>query len=449
MSRKRVGFTLIELLVVIAIIAVLIGLLLPAVQKVREAAARMSCSNNLKQLGLAAHGYHDATLHFPAGRFISDQPYPGNTSGNQPRSQHSYLTSNALDHTGFVLLLDYVEQANVRRQIDLNIATVLPPPAPSAVPQGWFYFPGVSPALTTDPTAYTYRNVIQTQLKLFYCPSNRSEGTVDITTSWVAFGFPASLSPAVGATDYAMCKGANAYLDGSPWSGAASPPTPSSDSSGKGIPTQARGIFDTNSNVRIGDITDGTSNTFLMGEKAGNHARYPGRAVYTDTAPSLNAQGKVSLLDQAWGVPVIENSPLAFGAAGLGGSYFDSYYGVTAQTGGFDPTTNGTCVGNAIDSPEPLNKTPAMASIDWSGVGAACLNDYNDPSVTTPITATDTDFSGGGKSFDTIGGFRSLHTGGANFVFADGSVHFITTTVAQSIYEQLSTHQGGEVVTLP
>src|SRR5438105_2512858 len=105
-GKRRDGFTLIELLVVIAIIAVLIGLLLPAVQKVREAANRMSCQNNLKQIGLACHAYDSTHGQFPPG-YLGPIPNEREYGADVDRMQHAGL---------LVYLLPYVEQENLYRQ---------------------------------------------------------------------------------------------------------------------------------------------------------------------------------------------------------------------------------------------------------------------------------------------------------------------------------------------
>ncbi|MEY2725472.1 MAG: hypothetical protein RLZZ458_1339, partial [Planctomycetota bacterium] len=109
-NRRRRAFTLIELLVVIAIIAILVALLLPAVQQAREAARRTQCKNNLKQLGIALHNYHDTNNRFPPGAFW-----------NNPNSGRNYQQGGLLTH-----LLPYVEQAVMFNQIPFSN-----PPAPS------------------------------------------------------------------------------------------------------------------------------------------------------------------------------------------------------------------------------------------------------------------------------------------------------------------------------
>src|SRR5689334_17215175 len=114
-NARPSGFTLIELLVVIAIIAILIGLLLPAVQKVREAAARMSCQNNLKQLGLGLHNYQATTGYFPPGALRS--PASGAVG---PFFLKFGVTTNNVRHSWSVFVLPYIEQDNVYKLYSIN-----------------------------------------------------------------------------------------------------------------------------------------------------------------------------------------------------------------------------------------------------------------------------------------------------------------------------------------
>jgi prepilin-type processing-associated H-X9-DG protein/prepilin-type N-terminal cleavage/methylation domain-containing protein len=359
-ATRRVcsAFTLLEALVVIAIIGVLVSLLLPAVQQARAAAARLACQNNLKQLGLALHGFAGTTGYLPAGMVTETD------------LQDSF-------HTGFTYLLPFLEQGAIQRQIQLD--------------KQWY-----------DPANYI---AVAQQVPVFYCPGNRTQGQMDLAPIIQQWG--GAMPPVIGACDYLLCKGANAGLYFDP---------------GK-VPPQVRGLFnisqadtmaDPSGNpawlttprfrIRLTDISDGLSSTIAIGEGAGGNSWYlvgdlknPGQAVIE---PFVNGP---AVMEQAWG------------AASLGDAqhpWYASIFGVTAQFG---------MAPNIRD--EPMNRrpgTPTIVGFDASG--------YN--------------LSGR----DSVSGFRSMHPGGCNFLFADGSVHWLQQAIDPGTYRALSTYAGGEVV---
>ncbi len=333
MKMLRRGFTLIELLVVIAIIAVLIALLLPAVQQAREAARRSQCKNNLKQLGLAMHNYHDVFNKFPPG-YVDTYTQVGSARPNTT-SQYSAWSWGAM-------LLPYLDQAPV-----FNLLSV-----------GNIGGDDIATGATSDSVRLNRQNALKTPLQALLCPSD----TAPSTNSFRKVGAASNGGLEIATSAYVAVNG-NWHVAGDK-NGTFSPVD------GKSGPT---GSFFRNSSISLRDLTDGSSNTVFIGERA-------------------------------WKVK--DSNPYSGNA--LLASAANSFIATAAAT----YTASNTAAGGAGGARSPLAANNRTAASDVLGGAAFRINEGNG----TTEVASD--------------GFSSSHTGGAQFLMGDGSVRLIGENIA-------------------
>jgi prepilin-type N-terminal cleavage/methylation domain-containing protein len=269
-TKSSRGFTLIELLVVISIIAILIALLLPAVQQAREAARRMQCKNNLKQLGLALHNYHDVYTTFPSG-WIAVDPVT---------RQHA--AHDGLNGAGWgTMILPYLDQSPLYNQFNANF--------------------GIH-----DPVNVPF---IDNVLPAWQCPSDPKPDKWQIEEE----GSPGTVLAELPTANYIGAFGTEA-LDG-----CENPPgTAPVNANGQ---CRGDGIFYHNSRVRMRDITDGTTNTLMVGER-----RTDTVLGWFSTWPGMVAEGEEAFQRVLGSADHVPNDPLGhlddFSSMHEGGAQF-------------------------------------------------------------------------------------------------------------------------------
>jgi len=350
----RRGFTLVELLVVIAIIGVLVALLLPAIQAAREAARRSSCTNNMKQLGLALQNYHSTRKTFPKGSTVS---FPADFVVNAN-----------------VSLLPYLEQGNLeslyqRTEDDGDVA------------------------------AWTYQEtaVVSAVIPAFDCPSTDEENP----KFHLGLAGRVSNGGLYGTTDYAYNRGSNdAFCFTNALPNVFAP----------NLPEVRRGVFDIDMGLRIGQITDGSSNTMAMGEASGSDRWLVCKGAGCDIidADDVDSTGENQTAWFGWIIGHVNTNSLGWGLL---------------------MTSNYACTW------DPMNKFPVTET-------QVSLPESLVPGCRTGAGIT--------SSMDSsTSGFRSDHPGGCNFVYADGSVHFLSDSIDMVNYRALSTSQGEEIISFP
>lgn len=267
MRSRRIAFTLIELLVVIAIIAVLIALLLPAVQQAREAARRSQCKNNLKQLGLAVHNYHDTFNTLPPA-YIN----PGNS-----QNAALYPAGNTRNTSGYLLLLPYLDQAPLYNQINFSL-----PLGPAAGGSATFG------ALAPNSQAGLFSNL----LSVFRCPSDTAfqepmDSTVSPFSSYPGYAITNAQRVSYGFVfdRFTFNIGVNYRFDG----------------------TSTKSIWGINGAAGLKDVTDGTTNTLVFMEVPFKHASAGLGAMYGPFLHAYSAYGEV--IPAYKGINFIQSAP--------------------------------------------------------------------------------------------------------------------------------------------
>jgi prepilin-type N-terminal cleavage/methylation domain-containing protein len=322
--RRRHGFTLIELLVVIAIIGVLMALLIPAVQKVRESANRTQCANNLKQIGIAVHAYHDANKVFP------DNVRP---------------TGGKIRVRWFTKILPYLDQTPLYNAYNAEL--------------NW-----------SDPANLP---VTSTKLAVATCPSVPSPGRLDVdpasTGGSKAFGNP----PIVAITDYAGVYGVHGSLINAGVPGIT--PATFANPAG-GVANESVG---TKTAISTGDFTDGTSNTIYAVESAGRPTLYRlGRLVNSDiTTQQVNGGGWCRPASDLW----------LIGFADKGGTTAVGKYAVNSANGvDFGGTYGPTGSTTAPNASYPLQTDPSGQIYSFhSGIANIVLADGSVRSIRESI----------------------------------------------------------------